>query len=146
MNAHKYGRWAWRAAMAVIVIVLAAGIFKLLDLKSFFDSMQTWELVPEYLVWPVVIITPLCEVSLGLFWLRGAHQRTVAALTLAMLAVFSSVYLAHLIWVGPPECACFGLMRQFVKMRDHAASVLARNAILAIGLLPFLCLRKPTGE
>jgi len=125
----------------VMLILGAAGILKLVDLAQFSESLQSWILVPGVLRALAVIFVPIVEVLLCILWFGRVRRQLVAIGAVGMLVLFSLVYAAHLVLVGPPECRCFGLMHKFLETRDLGSMVIWRNVALVAGLLPFLIVR-----
>jgi len=132
--------------VAAIVLVGLAGATKLLDLWAFAASLESWSLIPDWGKSVAVGFVPLSEMLIGGAVLLSARRRLAAWAALALLAVFMTVYAAHVIFAEPPDCNCFGELGRYSAAMDSAWGVLIRNAVLAaaIGLGLFCGLGKQT--
>lgn len=60
---------------------------------------------------------------------------------IALLLLFSSVYIIHLVFAIQPDCGCLGEIRLFEKQQNQARFVLGRNGVLLALLLPATIMR-----
>lgn len=125
------------AGIAVGVIG-AAGVLKLLDAQSFFDSLQSWELLPKAVLPLIAIVIPAAEVLVAGWWFATGSRRALFV-AMALLVMFTAAFGAHWIVAQPPECECFGRIMSFEQSREGAAFAMARNGVLlgmmSVGLM-----------
>lgn len=123
---------AW-IAMGVIGF---AGFAKLLDLPVFVQSLGSWELLPAELVLPASVAIPSLEIAVFAAWVTPRFGRPAVFAGIALLAVFTMVYIAHLVWARQPECGCFGKILLYERRVEGAWWIIARNALLVVMLIP----------
>lgn len=112
------------------LVMLAAGLPKLLNPADFSVVVSNYGLVPDALLLPVAIFLPLLEVVAGiglLFSIRGCLN-----LTLMLFLLFIAV-LSYGLWLGLDiDCGCFG-----PEDPEHAAMAGLRTALYRDLLLLF---------
>ncbi|MBX3321535.1 MAG: hypothetical protein KF757_00955 [Phycisphaeraceae bacterium] len=134
-------RVAKAASVVVIFILMIAGVTKLADLQSFAVSVGTWTLVPP-LAHPIItVLVPVFELLLGLLLIANISFRVVSSIAIGLLVIYSAIYVAHVAFAEPPDCACFGKLYLFNRMNQDAVSALWRNAVLVLLLVPGLLIR-----
>jgi len=119
-------------AMLASLAIGAAGILKFLDLAAFERSLMTWRLFSADAVrMGVVLIIPGVEVAAAFAFLSVARARRAAAGVCAvLLSAFAATYLVEALVFGAPDCACWGVLHQYLEMRASGWWVVARNAAL----------------
>ena len=115
-------------------LVALAGFWKLVDLPTFADSLQSWSLVPNWARTVAVVIVPPTELLLGTLCLINLKQRWTYFAIAALVGCFTVVYALHVWFASPPDCACLGKIMLFKSRQSDAYSVVVRNTVL-IGLL-----------
>lgn len=129
----------------VFLLLLIAGLSKIIDADSFAASLDSWTLIPAPIRGVLPAAVPLIELGIGAAWLLGVWRWTALLGAVALLACFTAMYTLHLVLVGPPECRCLGLIAAYEASRDSATMLLTRNgALLGILLASALC--RPGGQ
>ena len=64
----------------VMLVLLGAGVLKLIDVSAFALDLLTWELIPEWAATPVAYAVPVAEVSLAGLWFLRVWRRLAAVL------------------------------------------------------------------
>ncbi|MCC6426183.1 MAG: hypothetical protein IT435_05120 [Phycisphaerales bacterium] len=118
----------------VSAVFVAAGIFKLVDLELFGRSLETWSLLPKWLIRPLMVAVPSLEIGVALMWLLGAYRTLAVAAMVAMLVAATGFYGLHLAFGIQPVCACFGAVHKALELKQVAGTVLARNICLILAL------------
>lgn len=131
----RFGYWC---QAAILTVVLVAGVLKITDLAAFRASLDTWQFIPRALRDFVALIVPVSEIGIALFWFLGTKKQTMAAVAFVLLVTFATAYLAHVIFLEPPTCECFGKIFAFHQEQSRTWTVVARNTVLmtvlAIGI------------
>lgn len=124
---------AVRVAMAVIM--LWAGVAKLVDIPASVRAVRAYELLPEALVPLVGTALPFAEILLGIVLLMGLFTRWAAVVYLLMVLAFlvGVVYA----WANglQIDCGCFGGGGALEEGVDpgYLRHVLERVGFLALG-------------
>lgn len=132
MRAQWIGRWL---VGCVMLFMLVSGLLKLADLAAFAESVRTWDLLPRFLLGPVVWIVPASELVIAGAWFLGLRRQIAAILCALMIAVYSIVFLVHLVFSQPPDCGCLGKLIQFESHKTATTVFLVRNGLLLSALL-----------
>ena len=94
--------------VAAGVIMVWAGIAKLLDVDASVRAVRAYKLLPEAVVPLVGNVLPFIEVGLGVLLIAGIMTRTMAIIYLMLLVV----YVGGTIWAWAHglqiDCGCFG--------------------------------------
>lgn len=100
--------WFFRIVLALIN--LGAGVGKGLDVPGFVRVLDTYQLFPEPLQWPLAIAAVAGELALGVWLLSGWRLRE-AALACAVVNAFYMVALGvtFLRGIELNNCGCFGV-------------------------------------
>ena len=85
-----------------------AGCAKLFDAESFLNAIQRMDLVPSWLVFPVMIAILQSEIWLGLALVFGLRTRIVAAVLAGLVSIFIIVIVVALLRGTTGDCGCFG--------------------------------------
>jgi len=129
-------RWRARAVAVCGVVlgatVLLAGIAKIAGFREFAGSVETWTILPAWVRVVSLLAVPIAEVLVGATLLLSPSSRFAAKCVLAMIVVFSAVYIAQYVFVGPPKCGCFGLLSRYSSALEDSKIVLGRNALLIV--------------
>lgn len=116
-------------AAAVICIIAAAGILKLIDLAAFGKALGTWRFIPQTAVLPLAIMVPCTELGIAGLWLLG-RRRLAALAALGLLVCFTLFYFAHLAFAAPPDCGCMGKLALFEDQTRESQFIVGRNVAL----------------
>jgi uncharacterized membrane protein YphA (DoxX/SURF4 family) len=125
--------------VAAGVVMVWAGIAKMLDIPASVRAVRAYELLPEAVVPTVGNVLPFLEVGLGLFLIAGLMTRFMAAVYLAMLAV----YVGGTIWAWAHglqiDCGCFGGDGTLAEgtTTNYAAHFIERAEFIALGAWVF---------
>lgn len=90
------------------VVFLYAGAVKLVDLTAFSESVATFQLLPEWSLFPFAIMLSIVEILLGIMLLAGVWTRLAAFGASLLLLVFTLAILNALLTGTAKECDCFG--------------------------------------
>jgi prepilin-type N-terminal cleavage/methylation domain-containing protein len=124
-------------ASVAMTVLLVAGVAKLLDLSAFERDLASWRLIPNWARDIVVVCVPMLEVILFVSWLLWKEQRRrICRVTIGLLIGVTCAYVIETFMIGPPTCACFGLLSAYLDLRDGLLTILMRNMFLATLLLP----------
>lgn len=108
---------------AVIIVLFAAAIPKLLNIPDFVSIINAYEMLPAFLVQPVAVLLPLFEIALAvglIFNVKISKYLTI------LLFLFFIVILSFAIYQGLDiDCGCFG-----PEDPEHRAFLGLRIAIL----------------
>jgi peroxiredoxin len=113
------------ARLALIVVLLAAGVSKLLDLRGSRAAVRDLGL-PARLAAPLGILVPIGEIVVALILCSAGAARLAALLAVLLLVAFTCVIALNLVKGRHPSCHCFGAL-------DSSAlglRTLARNMLL----------------
>jgi uncharacterized membrane protein YphA (DoxX/SURF4 family) len=117
------------------VVMLWAGVAKMLDIPASVRAVRAYQLLPEAVVPAVGNVVPFLEIGLGAFLLVGLMTRWMAIIYLAMLAV----YLFAAIWAWAHnlqiDCGCFGGDGTLAagQTTDYRAHFIERAGLIALG-------------
>lgn len=105
----------------------ASGALKLYDLPLFARTLHGYNLLPGWAEQPASVLIALSEVALSLWLLSGVRARSAAAVTAALLAVFSAAIAWA--WMGGyiDECGC---ILKAAGVKESAQVGLVRNGVL----------------
>jgi uncharacterized membrane protein YphA (DoxX/SURF4 family) len=121
--------------VAAGVVMLWAGIAKMLDIPASVRAVRAYELLPEAVVPWVGNLLPFLEIGLGMFLIAGLMTRRMAIVYLAMLAVyvFGAIWAwAHNLQI---DCGCFGgdgILAEGATT-DYAGHLIERAGLIALG-------------
>lgn len=134
--------WSKLANPTIVALVFfVAGMLKLTSLNTFERSVTSWELIPTWAIAPITLSLPPIELGLGLAWCLSVRRSILEVMMIALLLLFSSVYIIHLVFAIQPDCGCLGEIRLFEKQQNQARFVLGRNGVLLALLLPATIMR-----
>jgi hypothetical protein len=111
---------------ALAAIFLHAGAVKLTDLDEFRTAVRNYRLLPNFAVAPVALALPLAEVMGGLLLIFGIGTGPVAAVLVALLAVFVVAIAVNLLRGRTFSCGCSGAASSDITWRHVIV-----NAVLA---------------
>ena len=121
--------------VAAGVIMVWAGIAKLIDIPAAVRAVRAYRLLPEALVPLTGNVLPFIEIALGVFLIAGLFTRVSAYVYLALLAV----YVTGTIWAWAHglqiDCGCFGGDGTLATgvTTDYAGHFLERAEFIALG-------------
>lgn len=116
---------------AAATVIAIAGIAKFIDLPAFRRSLDSWSLVPEMARGAFVFFIPAIELVVGGLWFIRPTRARFWSIG-GLLALFTVVYVFHLVTVGAPDCGCLGKLNQFIEWQDSIGMVLIRNTSLLV--------------
>ncbi|MDD2707004.1 MAG: DoxX family membrane protein [Verrucomicrobiae bacterium] len=85
-----------------------AGMVKTLSPQSFADSIETFKILPFYLINLFALGLPLFEILVGGLFLIGCQERGAAFSVLVLIAVFLFALVSTLARGIKVDCGCFG--------------------------------------
>jgi len=107
------------------LVFVYAGAVKIADNSGFAADIFQYQLLSDWLVYPVALFLPWLEAVCGLCLWAGAFKRGAAAILNSLLVVFM-LALAINLWRGNDvSCGCFG----------NAGAADAREALIRDGLI-----------
>lgn len=133
--AHLFRPWATGLAAAAMLVVLASGVAKLLDVPGFGAVLDTYKLIPKSVIGLASILIPSLEVAVSLAWLIWGQRGWLAVSCAALLFVFSLVLSVHYVLGEYPSCGCFGRWFSESAATKDLRWVLTRNALLIAPLI-----------
>jgi hypothetical protein len=134
VNARSAFVGSLRFAFALLLIV--AGVAKLLDFAGFVAVVATYRSLPEALFYPAAVVLTVAELAIGA-WLLVGYRLVEAALATALLHLGYLTWLALALARGLElsNCGCFGvfwprLLTPWMLLED--------GVLLALSLLLYL--------
>lgn len=122
--------------LATGVIMVWAGVAKLVDTHASVRAVRAYELLPEAVVPLVGNVLPFVELALGVLLIAGVMPRTMAIIYLGLLAVY--VFGAAWAWAHDLQidCGCFGGDGTLAAgtTTDYAAHFIERAEFIALGV------------
>ncbi len=93
-----------------VLLLLATGMGKLLDLPGFVAVVDSYRLLPAPLLWPSAVALTVTELGLAAWLLSGRRLRLAAVLLIALHAMFMLWQLVTLArGIALDNCGCFGV-------------------------------------
>jgi len=89
-------------------LFIYAGAIKIGNPQSFADSIETFKLLPAYLIGIVALGLPPFEVIMGTLLIVGRYKRVAALAILFLSVIFAIAILQGLIRGLPIDCGCLG--------------------------------------
>lgn len=137
------------AAWFFVLAIAAAGVFKAIDIKSFYETLGSWTLIPTNARMAVAVLVPSIEISLGAWFLTGIARRRCLMISAVMLSLVTTAWLVQGAIAEVPECGCFGAFEEVFSLKDQAWWVAVRNGgLLVVGVYASCCYpihERPTG-
>lgn len=127
----------------VLGIILIAGLLKASDVPAFARDLRTWSILPEVAAYPLALLVPGIEILIGLAWFLRIAPAAAAASAGGLLALFTAVFGAQVLFASPPACGCFGEIRLFYDGLSETQGVLLRNGVLLSALACAFALGRP---
>lgn len=121
--------------VAAGVIMIWAGIAKMIDIPAAIRAVRAYRLLPEAVVPFTGTVLPFIEIALGVFLVAGLLTRWSAYVYLVMLAA----YVAGTVWAWAHgleiDCGCFGGDGSLAEgtTTDYAAHFIERAEFIALG-------------
>lgn len=123
-------------ASSVMLVIMFAGITKLVELDRFARSVETWTLVPSYIRSSAVLLVPIVELAVGLGWFLGiGSMRAWLFCAGGLLAFYTALIGVQSAAASPPDCDCLGLLLRHAEWMRSAQAALVRNGLMLILLL-----------
>lgn len=148
MNIHRLIPDAHRVVsaltMLIALVVATAGVMKLLDLSEFDFKLRSWGILNNDALRAVVVVfVPAFELAIGFFLLLAPSlRRPLAVILILMLTGVSSAYAIEAYARGAPDCACFGLLNQYLQLRTDVEAILVRNSVMIVVVASWLLLNR----
>jgi uncharacterized membrane protein YphA (DoxX/SURF4 family) len=136
-------RWL-RAAVHALrfafgLLLLVAGLAKLLDFPGFVAVVDTYRVLPMALLTPAAIVLTIAELALGVWLLAGYRLFEAALATIVLhLGYFVWLVIAFARDLDLPNCGCFGV---FWPQRLSPWMLLEDGILLALALALYLGVR-----
>lgn len=90
--------------------LLATSVGKALDIPGFRDVMRTYDLFPDWSLWPIAVAMPVIEAFIAVTMLSGWRLRTGIGVSLLLHASFASLLALELLrGLHLKNCGCFGV-------------------------------------
>ena len=118
------------ARLTLAVVLLMAGILKVLDPAGFADGLASFQLVPSPLIVPLALGVPLFEILAGAALLGGRFRFQGALAATGLAAAFTVFYATAWIRGLDVSCSCFGSIR-FLQVTP-AGGLLRAVVLLAL--------------
>ena len=116
-------------------VFVGAGTAKFLEPpQGFADSVASFRLVPVWLVSPLTLALPPCELLVGIALLVDRPRRLGAYGALMLAGVFLAALLAALVRGIPVDCGCFGAGASWLPLSgtQRVWFDLGRDLVLAV--------------
>lgn len=94
----------------IAIILILAALGKMLDLKGYYDVLITYQLFPDFTLWPIVIFMPLLELFIAFSMISKWQLHNGALASILLHAAFAVVLVFELLrGTQIPNCGCFGV-------------------------------------
>ena len=124
----------------IAAILLATGIGKALDVQGFVDVLMTYQMLADWMLYPVALAMIVIELSLSLWLFSGYFLVWGAFASLGLHIIFSCVAsIAYLRGLDIPNCGCFGV---FLARPLDGWTIVEDLVMVAISGLLILLVRK----
>ena len=117
--------------IAIGIVFLYSGIWKLIDPEAFGRSIQMYGVLPDILVPYGAILLSALEPVVGILLLIGYRIRAASLLSLLLLGVFLVAIILNYIRGERFECGCFELSR-FGLSEEIGLGIIARDLFFMI--------------
>ena len=97
-------------------------------------SIDSYQLLPEWMVYAVARTLPWLELLLGVLLMAGVWLRYLSIVAAAILALFFTVMVLSYFRGAAIDCGCFGVGEPL------SAKTLARDGVLLAGALALIAL------
>ena len=100
----------WSLQIFIGVILLASALGKILDMPGFVEVLETYQVFPLSMLWPMAIFITGIEVFLG-GWILSGHRLSLGALLAGGLNTVYAVWVTITLLRGLTlsNCGCFGV-------------------------------------
>ena len=135
----RAGLWTLRLGLSGVFIY--AGALKVLDTRSFAESVASFQLLPAPLIDPVALTLPMLEILAGVAALGGGRWRRVGAFgLLAMLAAFVLALTTARVRGLNVDCGCFGAsaLDALAPTKNHWPAILRDVVLGAVAWVLYL--------
>ncbi|MEO0512078.1 MAG: MauE/DoxX family redox-associated membrane protein [Planctomycetota bacterium] len=134
---------------AIPALLATAGALKLLNWTAFYESVESFTLVPYQLRWLTATSLPSVEIFPLFLWLSGrwASSNLICSI---LLGGFTLVAGWHWLNNEAPDCGCLGDWVEYHRVSDAVRAVAPRNIglflLAAIGVIASRWLSKAPRE
>jgi len=130
---------AFIASILLAVVLLTAGVGKLMGQSAFLLALSTYVLSPEAAAW-VATWLPWVELVLGLCLLVGILPQIAAGIT----AVLTAAFIMHNGWMiahgfGYEPCHCLGILDRVMGEMSTVTSLYVDIALIILALAVYFC-------
>lgn len=106
--------WRRSAHLALRLVLgltlVATSVGKALDIPGFREVLRTYDLFPNWSLWPIAIAVPVIEAFIAITMLTGWRLRTGIGASLLLHAGFASLLTLELLrGLQLKNCGCFGV-------------------------------------
>ncbi|MGA9407824.1 MAG: MauE/DoxX family redox-associated membrane protein [Bacteroidota bacterium] len=112
-------------------LMIFAGCSKLFDLRSFLITVQRLDLLPSWMILPVMILIVQSEIWLGMALVVGFRTKIIATLLAALVSLFIIVIAIALVRGTDGDCGCFGS----IDSEQLGFGVIIRDTLILSGCL-----------
>lgn len=132
-------------AATVMVLLLIAAVAKIVEFRSFVDSLRTWTMLSQAIHEPLAASVVLAEVFIAGAWLLGLWRRVMVVLLILLLAAYTAAFMVQSTFFATPVCRCFG---DIVTHRDFTGdeTVIVGRNLAAIFALLFALWKDKSGQ
>lgn len=117
-------------------VVAASALLKFSDLPAFLMALGTWRLVPGWAASLLTVMVPTAELTISGLWFGGGSiARLSRWFVIVLLILWTGAYIIETVFWGPPNCGCFGRLRDWYLLKHEAPWVIARNLTLVVMLV-----------
>lgn len=113
-----------------------AGFLKLVDLRTFAESLQSWQLIPGDLRVVIALVLPFVEFCAGMAYFLNRWKKGPAFVGWCILGLICGATTAHLLWSVEPTCRCFGALSSYLAQKSEARAAWWVSATLLLFLSP----------
>lgn len=123
--------------VALGLILLVAGVLKLMAPKAFQTSLTSHTWLPSLFVTPLSYAIPIAETVLGILLVAGVWYPITAMIALLLLTSFTIAIAIQLHRDGKVDCNCFGKLSH---RTSGGGAVVIRNIVLIVLLISSLAI------
>ena len=117
---------------AVVIVMFAAAIPKLLNISDFAAVINAYEMLPQFAVGPMAVFLPVIEIALAIGLI--INIRSSKYLTICLLLFFIAI-LSFAIYQGLDiDCGCFGPEDPEHRAFQGLRVAIARDAVMIVCL------------
>lgn len=119
------------------LIFLLSGFSKLIDLNSFVQTIESFQITPISVSISLAILLACLESGSGLMMLIGFQTKVSSGIAVILLIIFLAAIIPVLTTGQEIDCGCFGSLSH-----DRVGSGLLIRDVILLGLAAFLYMEK----